>query len=63
MRGYDAWLTHDPRDRSYAPCECGHAEDLHNTERRDDNDDVIYICDVTWCECVEYQEACDDDCY
>lgn len=44
LPGYDAWLTHDPRDRGYAPCVCGHELDDHDEKG------------CGFCICKEYEE-------
>lgn len=63
LPGYDAWLTRDPRDRDYAPCECGHDYDDHQDAQVTIGDDEYgydsygsLVCTVLPCQCNEYRE-------
>lgn len=58
LPGYDAWLTHDPRDDDQPDCQCGHEQVEHEIDDKHlENDNES--CNL--CSCDEYRPK--DDYY
>lgn len=60
LPGYDAWLTHDPNDRPYPKCVCGHDFEDHDDADVQMGDDT-QVCWIADCDCKAYKEDYDED--